>query len=529
MVPHRLRAPAQDGAILSDPSLAEAPAALDRNRKRLDRWEYDFQGRPAHRIRAMARFQAYEAAQAFHQRHGIDSRALPELNLPLIVTGHQPELFHPGVWIKNFAVARIAQSVSGVGLNLIVDNDIPKSSTLRVPSGNASALRIKHVEFDPWPGEIPFEDWSVVEDKLFAQFGDEVHKTLDPSIQDPLIDEFWPRVLEAAETTQQIGLRFALARRATEAKWGIHNWEVPLSAICETDAFLWFMSHLFAQLPRFQAVHNASLARYRAMYHIRSKNHPVPALARQGDWLESPFWAWREAAPRRQPLMARQAGPVLQLRIAGENDLLIELPLSPDREACCAVEELKTLPGKGIRLRSRALTTTMFARLMLGDLFVHGIGGAKYDELGDEVVRGFFGIEPPTFLTMSMTLWLGLETSEATLDEYHTLGRRLRDLIYNPDRVLSDIPEHLILKKKEAMGLPIESDSDRLFRFRAIRKANEAFLPLTVGLRAELETQREQVLLSLKRDAQARSRDYASVLHSSTRLRQAVQLMVGLG
>ena len=32
------------------------------------------------------------------------------------------------------------------------------------------------------------------------------------------------------------------------------------------------------------------------------------------------------------------------LRIAGEDDPLIELPLSPDREACCAVERLHDLP-----------------------------------------------------------------------------------------------------------------------------------------------------------------------------------------
>ena len=50
----------------------------------------------------------------------------------------------------------------------------------------------------------------------------------------------------------------------------------------------------------------------------------------------------------------------------------------------------------------------MFSRFLLGDLFIHGIGGAKYDELGDEISRRFFGIEPPGFLTVSMTLWLGL-------------------------------------------------------------------------------------------------------------------------
>ena len=42
------------------------------------------------------------------------------------------------------------------------------------------------------------------------------------------------------------------------------------------------------------------------------------------------------------------------LRIAGEDDPLIELPLSPDREACCAVERLRELAGRSIRLRTRA-------------------------------------------------------------------------------------------------------------------------------------------------------------------------------
>ena len=43
-------------------------------------------------------------------RHGVlapECRAMDGTvsTTPLIVTGHQPELFHPGVWVKNFATA----------------------------------------------------------------------------------------------------------------------------------------------------------------------------------------------------------------------------------------------------------------------------------------------------------------------------------------------------------------------------------------------------------------------------------------
>ena len=50
---------------------------------------------------------------------------------------------------------------------------------------------------------------------------------------------------------------------------------------------------------------------------------------------------------------------------------------------------------QGLRLRPRALVTTMYARLMLADLFLHGIGGAKYDQLTDLIIRQFFDVQPP--------------------------------------------------------------------------------------------------------------------------------------
>ncbi len=113
---------------------------------------------------------------------------------------------------------------------------------------------------------------------------------------------------------------------------------------------------------------------------------------------------------------------MVELRIDGEDEVLMELPLTPDGEGCCAVERLHDLPARGIRLRTRALTTTMFSRFLLGDLFIHGIGGAKYDELGNEISSRFFGFEPPGFLTLSLTLWLGLDV-RARLGGSVSLGR----------------------------------------------------------------------------------------------------------
>ena len=380
--------------------------------------------------------------------------------------------------------------------------------------------------FDVWAGEVPYEDQTVQDEALFASFADRVRSTLGSLVDDPVLGDFWPRVLGKVGATDRVGLRFALARREVEAEWGVPNVEVPLGRVCESESFLWFASHLLAHLPRFQATHNAALARYRAAYGIRSKNHPVPALARQGEWLEAPFWAWRADAPRRRPLMARMLSRSIQLRIAGEDHPFIELPLAADRDACCAVEDLQSLPDRGIRLRTRALTTTMFARYLLGDLFVHGIGGAKYDELGDEVARGFFQLEPPAFLTLSLTHWMGLEDDPASVDQLRAVERSIRDLEWNPDRHLPDPrPEGAraaFEAKWSAIAGEVLTHRQRVDRLRAIREANLELSRWTSSARSRLASDRDRLRGGLKLNAVARSREYAFPIHGEARLRRAM-------
>ncbi|MFO0960057.1 MAG: hypothetical protein U0800_21915 [Isosphaeraceae bacterium] len=399
MSPAPIRAPREDGGLLASPPIEGCPGVLADNRARLDAWPHDFQGRAAHALRSMLRRDLADRARAYHARFGLELPDRIDPAAPWVVTGHQPELFHPGVWVKNFAVAGLARRVGGVGINLIIDNDIPKSSLVRVPTTSGESgtglLEVARVPIDAEGGEAPYEDLRVVDESIFRGFGERARAALGGLVADPLIETYWPQAVASAESTDRLGLRLASARHRVESAWGLRNLELPLSEACQSDGFLWFASHLIAHLPRFRAVHNQALEAYRRAHQIRSRHHPVPALEAEGEWLEAPFWAWRSSQPRRRARLARARGRSIDLRIAGESAILAELPLAEDREACCAVERLRELPAQGVRLRSRALTTTMFARLLVGDLFVHGIGGAKYDELGDAIVRRFFRIDPP--------------------------------------------------------------------------------------------------------------------------------------
>ena len=55
-------------------------------------------------------------------------------------------------------------------------------------------------------------------------------------------------------------------------------------------------------------------------------------------------------------------------------------------------------------LRPRALTLTLFARLCVADFFIHGIGGGKYDEVTDRIIR-----ELPRILNWSLEGWQRLK------------------------------------------------------------------------------------------------------------------------
>src|SRR5439155_16156781 len=93
---------------------------------------------------------------------------------------------------------------------------------------------------------------------------------------------------------------------------------------------------------------------------------------------------------------------------------------------------------KAAKLRPRALITTMYARLVLSDLFIHGIGGAKYDELTDLIIRRFFGIEPPAYITATATFRLPIDRPNVSLDDVRSSAQRIRELRYRPESFLRD-------------------------------------------------------------------------------------------
>jgi hypothetical protein len=375
------------------------------------------------------------AAQELFRRWAPGSATSPDSNGPFIVTGHQPGLVHPGVWVKNFAAASLAESHRGVGLHLIIDADLCRAPSIVVPAGTVDAPRLTPVEFDLASAELPWEERRIVDDDLWRSFPERVHETAGDMVSDPMLDEWWPTATGRAHATGRIGAALAQARHRTELEWGCRNLELPQSELCRTAAFRWFAASLLAELPRFVAAYNGALADYRHTHKLRNHAQPVPDLAVEGDWHEAPFWVWTASDSRRRPLFVRREASGLQL--SDRRGWEQSLALTGAANAAAAVAALGEWEDAGVKLRSRALITTMFTRLIVADLFLHGIGGAKYDEATDAIAARFFGAAPPAFAALSGTLRLPIPHPPSEGRTPEQLHVALRELAYHPERVLA--------------------------------------------------------------------------------------------
>lgn len=506
----RLKAPRNHGELLAYPPL-DAVGDLLRSRGVI---AGSFLGRPLSDLRSLAHRETLAAA---HQYLATANEPVPEFDSARwLVAGHQPELFHPGVWIKNFVLQTLAKRHGATPLNVVIDNDVAKSANLRVLVGD----RVVAVPFDGAGGDGPFEERIVRDVGVFNSLPARVQELTHDWPFRPWVGTVWNHLRNAG--TRNLGERIVRGRRALERTMGLRPLEVPLSALCRTEAFAWFASSVLADLPRFVGDYNAAVHAYRARHDLKSKNHPVPDLARQGEAFEAPFWVWRTGDPRRQRLFAIYGSHGLQL-LAGSTPLIC-LPGT----AADWIEAWPTLERQGIKIRTRALTTTLFLRLMLADLFLHGIGGGKYDEVTNDLMTRHFGITPPHYLVVTATLLLPFPRIDGIQKRWLDLKRQQRDLWYNPQRHLSDsAAETLLAEKRAALAMPEQTHDQRIARFRRLLQATADLRPFVAAQIASLESEMNSANEQRRRDEIASARDYSFCLYPEEMLRQMLPELGG--
>ena len=504
----RLRAPQEDNATLQNPRLKDAPGYLEHNLLTVaESGEIQIGDL---RLRDLSRLGRSEVVELAKQHTGqyfdVSQIVADDIELDRIVmSGHQPKLFHPGVWFKNFSLSKLGTDLNCVPINLIVDNDICGVASIQVPNIQDQSATLTPLPFDAPGDNIPFEARKIEDRDFFNSFASRVQESMKGMVDEPLVTQLWGA---RDQLSEESGLGAALARfrHKMELHFGLKTLEVPLSQVAQTSAFAHFAKHLLERSNEFRNIYNRSLLEYRQLHKIRSHSHPVPPLDVDGEWTESPFWIWKVDDPVRARLFTRQNIETFELTDRRDVHLRIENNRF--------VEQFTQLTSDGIAIRPRALANTMFCRLVLSDLFLHGIGGAKYDQLNDAIIEHFFDLAPPGFITLTATKKLPIQHDQVTQADITRIDRMLRELRFHPENqdFESDSESSDVIQRKREWISRELPKRERLERHRAIEECNHLLQQYVEPERQNLLKQRNDLAGKVRNSQILGSREYSFCL-----------------
>ncbi len=515
----RLRAPAENHRWLVRPDWEQLPLLVQANQQQLRDSAGEVAGVPLERLRHEARGQLIEAALRY-------TRSYRDVNLPaapqaLLLAGHQPELFHPGVWFKNAVLHALAARLGAVAVNLVIDSDVLHRTLVPAPGGNWQQPRRVWVELDrPLDQEVPLELRRVSDPQRFASFGSQLRETVQNFISRPMVEAFWPVVLERHQATGLLGAALAQGRHAWEGLWGWQTLELPQSEVCSLPAFAYLVAHLAWHASGFHRAYNRAVLDYRRRRHLRSRTHPSPLLERQDDWYELPFWTYDQEDPVRRRLWVRRQGS--RVEFTDRASWQESLPAGGADPLQALTEQVQRWQQSDRRIRTRALLTTLWARLVLGDLFLHGIGGAKYDEVTEQLAREFFGCPLPEAAVATATVWLPGARRTVSAEQLGRLRHLLRQRLWQPERFLppelkADPPAELRKLLEEKRRLLAQPSSPQ--RHRLLEQLRQRLLPWARPERERLQEQLVQLQQRRETEAVLTFREYPFCIFEEEKLR----------
>ncbi|HEY3241713.1 MAG TPA: hypothetical protein VGM03_00035, partial [Phycisphaerae bacterium] len=377
----RLITPPEHGDVLIEPPAERWPAIIAHNRATLNRIRHRLLDSDFTAVRRQTRAQLGAAADQ-----------------PLILIGHQPEFFHAGVWAKHVLADAVARRLGGRCVNLVVDNDAPKNPFLRIPVERDGEIALRNLRYATFPAGVAFESIPAAERAALEAFERELRAALDNRFARSMMPAFVDGMRRAGGGAPRDWVEQSIAgRRAVEAHFDVRPEDVRVSRVWGGP----LLFDMLADARRFATAYNAALDEYRQARRIRDRQRPIPDLTLDEQRCELPIWAYRLGQVRRR-LFVQDAGQ--ELILLAEQEPIARLPRARLRKVVDAERVLSEL--RGFCLRPRALTLTLWARLLAADLFVHGIGGAKYDLITDGLMRRYYGIEPPEIACVSATLRL---------------------------------------------------------------------------------------------------------------------------
>lgn len=456
-----------------------------------------------------------------------DLRQRLHLSAPVVMTGHQAEFSHAGVLAKTIAVRALA-AADATAAFVLADSDTPKLPYLGVPCRREGRLSRELVALPGIDAQLPTEDQPATPRQAWADCFEQVRAVHLVPAERTLLPQFIDGWLSAAEEQVDFCDALTRGRLATETALGITDVrQLRMSELAKTPAFRALVAHLIREARRAAQCYNDAQTAYRRRHRVRNAQRPVPPLVCEQERVELPLWAYRAGEPRRRMFAGSVPGGVALL--AGE------VPM-----ATFALDDLgraddhawwDELTRGGWRVRPRALLLSGFLRLMAADLFIHGIGGAKYDEVTESFLQAWLGARLPPGGCVSATLLLPLADALPDGIDLRTARHAARDVRFNPQRYLPAAPAALLAERARLIERSEELRATRRDDRSARREVWEQLNAINAELvasdggttRADLDAAVARARELAAQRAVAQDREFFYVLHPADSLRALVE------
>jgi hypothetical protein len=256
-----------------------------------------------------------------------------EIDTNIIIAGHQPIFFHPGILAKFVAASMVAQQCNAKLVHLVVDHHVGDVGIIEIPKLQNGLLQIETMRFANCDDAIPLCD----------------QKPLEITTNDS-------RFVNALNNGEQnAAMQIAAATDTLMSPYATVDCKITATSLCKTPLGEAIVDEMFARPDACNTAYNEAVGAF------------------------------------------------------------------PD----CGISFLKTdeLPVWGNdrnRIHPRALLLTLLARLGVGNLFVHGTGGEKYDRIMERWCRNWLGVDvcSQAMATATITLPFEIETIESARQHY---------------------------------------------------------------------------------------------------------------
>ena len=362
----------------------------------------------------------------------------------IVMTGHQPVFFHPGLLFKDLILARAAEESGATPVHLVVDTD-QVGMEFKIPFKKESWPDIRTYPFHAREHNIFGKTRATERDReLLSEIYDRIGHSdcFIPETKKEKCRNIVAGLKDTCTTAkhfQEVPEKMRLDYLAQKHP-GIIN--IPVSVLVQSPTFKNFVEKIRTGLDDFRDQHNSHLFEYRMLRKIKNQAQPVPGLKHN----EMPFWVVDEEGNRSH-----------MFRDTPNSDII-----------------------------PRAITLTLFLRIFLADLFIHGVGGGRYEQIAAKLLHSFFNIPGAPFIVASITM---------NLDKSGCFPEHIPDArdLHNLERKYSHSPEKLspqlpaAIEKMQLVEMFKNTSGPRRNIHKQIIALNEKIRDGMPGIKSEIE------------------------------------------